>query len=359
MALPDGILSTEELLDAQSHIWNHTYSFINSMSLKCAVELKIPDIIHNHNKPTKLSELANALSINQAKTPCLGRLMRILIHSKFFIMAKIDEEEEDEGYWLTPASRLLRRDEPLSIAPFVLCGVEPIMATDPGHRMSEWFRDDEPTPFVTTHGRTFWEIMGEDPRLNKVFNQSMSSDTQMLMSVIAKGSGNIFQELESMVDVGGGTGTMARLIVHAFPGLKCTVLDHPHVVQGLQGTHNLKYTEGDMFKAIPSAQAVSLKFILHDWSDEECIQILKKCKEAIPSKEKGGKVIVIDIVVGYTYNQKDYTETQLLMDMMMMILLTGKERTEEEWANIFHAAGFTTYKITPILGLKSIIEVFP
>ncbi|KAL8507157.1 hypothetical protein ACS0TY_017890 [Phlomoides rotata] len=90
MALPDGILSTEELLDAQSHIWNHTYSFINSMSLKCAVELKIPDIIHNHNKPTKLSELANALSINQAKTPCLGRLMRILIHSKFFIMAKID-----------------------------------------------------------------------------------------------------------------------------------------------------------------------------------------------------------------------------------------------------------------------------
>ncbi|KAL8511666.1 hypothetical protein ACS0TY_018179 [Phlomoides rotata] len=203
--------------------------------------------------------------------------------------------------------------------------------------------------------------MGEDPRLNKMFNQSMSSDTEMLiMSVIAKGSGNIFQELESMVDVGGGTGTMARLIVHAFPGLKCTVLDLPHVVQGLQGTDNLKYTEGDMFKVIPSAQAVSLKFILHDWSDEECIQIVKKCKEAIPSKENGGKVIVIDIVVGYTYNQKDYNqtkETQLFMDMMMMILLTGKERTEEEWANIFHVAGFTTYKITPILGLRTYKEI--
>ncbi|KAL8505564.1 hypothetical protein ACS0TY_016709 [Phlomoides rotata] len=105
------VVGTRELLDAQSHIYNHIFSFIKSMCLKCAVELGIPDVIHNHKKPIKLSELANALSIKEAKTACLGRLMRLLIHSNFFTMAKVEDEEE-EGYWLTPASRvLLRRDE--------------------------------------------------------------------------------------------------------------------------------------------------------------------------------------------------------------------------------------------------------
>ncbi|KAL8505562.1 hypothetical protein ACS0TY_016703 [Phlomoides rotata] len=89
---------------------------------------------------------------------------------------------------------------------------------------------------------------------------------------------------------------------------------------------------------------------------QDCIQILGKCKEAIPSKEKGGKVIIIDMVVGNTI---EAMETQLLVDMGMMLWVTVKERTEQEWANIFHAAGFTTYNITPILGLRSVIEVFP
>ncbi|KAL8509942.1 hypothetical protein ACS0TY_016961 [Phlomoides rotata] len=357
--VPNGIRSTQELLEAQSHIWNHMFSFIKSMSLKCAIELGIPDVIHNHKKPIKLSELVNALSIKEAKTACLGRLMRLLVHSKFFTMTKIEGEEE-EGYWLTPASRLLlRRDEAFNLAPFVLCTLDPILM-DSGHGMSEWLRDDEEealTPFVTTHGRSFWELMGEDARMNKVLNEGMSCDTELLMSVIVKDGGNhVFQELESMVDVGGGTGTMARAIAHAFPGIKCTVLDLPHVVQGLQGTSNLKFMEGDMFKAIPNAQAISLKHILNDWSDQECIQILSKCKEAIPSKEKGGKVIIIDMVVG---NNIEAMETQLLVDIGLMLWVTGKVRTEQEWANIFHAAGFPTYKITPILGVRSLIEVFP
>ncbi|KAL8505567.1 hypothetical protein ACS0TY_016708 [Phlomoides rotata] len=229
---------------------------------------------------------------------------------------------------------------------------------DSGHGMSKWLRDDEEalTPFVTTHGRSFWELMGEDARMNKVFNEGMSCDTELLMSTVIVKNHVHFQELESMVDVGGGTGTMARAIAHAFPGIKCTVLDLPHVVQGLQGTPNLKFMEGDMFNAIPSAQAIFFKHILHDWSDQECIQILTKCKEAIPSKEKGGKVIIIDMVVG---NNIEAMETQLLVDMGLMLWVTGKERTEQEWANIFHAVGFTTYNITPILGLRSVIEVFP
>ena len=101
------------------------------------------------------------------------------------------------------------------------------------------------------------------------------------------------------------------------------------------------------------------QWILHDWSDEECAKILKRCREAIPSKENGGKVIIIDMIM--MKNQGDYKsiETQLFFDMTMMIFAAGRERDENEWEKLFLDAGFSHYKITPILGLRSLIEVYP
>lgn len=98
---------------------------------------------------------------------------------------------------------------------------------------------------------------------------------------------------------------------------------------------------------------------MHCWGDEECLTILSRCKESIPNKEKGGKVIIIDIVVDS--KKGDYTsiQTQLLFDMLMMVNTSGKERTQKEWEELFKAAGYSDYKITPILGLRSLIEVYP
>ncbi|KAI3457180.1 hypothetical protein Pfo_013843 [Paulownia fortunei] len=343
MALPNGIQSTQELLDAQAHVWNQIFNFINSMSLKCAIQLGIPDIIHEHDKPMTLPELIDALPINKAKSLCVERLMRILIHSKFFTKVKISDEDKEEGYWLTPASHLLLTDEPLNMTSFVLAMLDPIL-TDPFHHVSEWFKTDDATPF--------------DPRLNQFFNESTASDARLVTSVIVKECRQIFQGLKSMVDVGGGTGTVAKAIADAFPGLNCTVLDLPHVIAGLEGTENLTFVGGDMFESIPPADAVFMKWILHDWPDEECIKLLEKCKQAIPSKDNGGKVILVDMVVD---NQKDNeaTETQLFYDMLMMILVSGRERTEKDWAKLFYDAGFTSYKITPALALRSVVEVFP
>ncbi|KAJ9686221.1 hypothetical protein PVL29_015227 [Vitis rotundifolia] len=187
----------------------------------------------------------------------------------------------------------------------------------------------------------------------------MASDARLVTSVLLKEGKAVFEGLNSLVDVGGGTGTVAKAIANAFPHLNCTVLDLPHVVAGLQGSQNLNYFAGDMFEAIPPADAILLKWILHDWSDEECVKILKRCREAIPSKENGGKVIIIDMIM--MKNQGDYKsiETQLFFDMMMMILVTGRERDENEWEKLFLDAGFSHYKITPILGLRSLIEVYP
>ncbi|KAK6157205.1 hypothetical protein DH2020_011453 [Rehmannia glutinosa] len=257
MALPNGIQSTQELLDAHAHIWNHIFSFINSMSLKCAVQLRIPDIIHKHQKPMTLSELIDALpNINRAKFHYVERLMRILIHSKFF--TKVEISEDKQGYWLTPSSLHLIKDEPMNVTPFVLAMLDPIL-TDPWNELSEWFKTVDPTPFLTTHGKTLWEQAEKDLRLNQLFNESMASDTRFVSYVIVKDCRHVFEGLKSMVDVAGGTGTMAKAIADAFPGLNCSVLELPHVVASLEGTQNLTFVAGDMFDSIPPADAVFMK----------------------------------------------------------------------------------------------------
>ncbi|XAR72581.1 Trans-resveratrol di-O-methyltransferase [Bertholletia excelsa] len=347
----------KELLHSQAHIWNHIFNFINSMSLKCAVQLGIPEIVKKHGRPMTLSEIVAALPINPSKVWNVYRLMRILVHSGFFTTQKVSKKDEEEGYLLTSASRLLLKDEPLSATPFLLSMLDPVL-TMPWHHVSEWFQNDDVTPFYTTHGRTLWDYAGHEPRLNKSFNEAMASDARLVASVVIKDCKECFEKLNSLVDVGGGTGTMARSIANAHPHLECSVLDLPHVVAGLEGSKNLNYVGGDMFEAIPCADAILLKWILHDWSDEESIKLLKRCKEAIPNKEKGGKVIIIDMVVENKKEDDKSTETQLFLDMLVMILYTGRERTEKEWAKLFSESGFSEYKITPILGLRSLIEVY-
>ncbi|KAG8641336.1 trans-resveratrol di-O-methyltransferase [Manihot esculenta] len=349
-------LGDAELLEAQAHVWNHIFNFINSMSLKCAVQLGIPDVIQRHGKPISLSHLISALPVHPAKSRCIPRLMRILVHSGFFARAKISENDEEEGYVLTNASQLLLKDNPLSVTPFLMAMLDPIL-TGPWHYMSTWFLNDDVTPFNTAHGKTFWEYLGHEPNLNNFFNEAMASDARLVTQVLINEFKGVFEGLKSLVDVGGGTGTLAKAIAKSFPDLDCTVFDLPHVVAGLQGTHNLKYVGGDMFDEIPPTDAILLKWILHDWSDEECVKILKRCKEAI--KGRGGKLIIIDMMIENHKRDDDFPETQLFFDMLMMVLLTGKERNEKEWAKLFSDAGFSYHKISPVLGLRSIIEVYP
>ncbi|KAF3443205.1 hypothetical protein FNV43_RR12886 [Rhamnella rubrinervis] len=269
-----------ELLRAQAHIWNHILKFINSMSLNCATQL--------------------------------------------------DEDDGEECYALTDASRLLVKDNPLSVTPFLLALLDPTLS-QPWLHLSTWFQNDDRTPFETANGMALWEYAGHNPRFNNLFNDAMTS-----------------------------TGTLAKAIANEFPHMECTVFDLPHVVGDLEGSENVKYVGGDMFEAVPSADAVLLKCILHDWNDEECVKILGRCKEAITSKgSKKGKVIIIDMMVENHKGDEESTATQLCFDMLMMTLVTGRERSEKDWAKIFSNAGFRSYTKNPILGLRSLIEVYP
>ncbi|XP_051135138.1 chavicol O-methyltransferase-like [Andrographis paniculata] len=351
-----------ELLEAQAQVWNHTFSFIHSMSISCAIDLGIPDIIHRHGTPMSLSQLVDTLPINKAKSHCIHRLMRLLVHSKFFVKHDTSDKPDDEEarYWLTPAGHLLLRNNPMAVAPLVQFITDPVNAKA-GHYMREWLvGEHHESAFEVAHGKTFWEHFGNcDSRLGNLFNESMSRDTRLVMYVLLKDYKQVFEGVGLLVDVGGGVGTTTKAILDVFPAMKCIVLDLPQVVAGLEGTHNLTFVGGDMFDNIPRSDAILLKWILHDWDDESCVRILKKCKEAISER---GKVIIIDAVLGHKGkgdNNKIIQEAQLLFDMVMMTYLTGKERSEREWAKLFTDAGFTKYKISPVLGARSVIEVYP
>ncbi|KAF8663161.1 hypothetical protein HU200_055762 [Digitaria exilis] len=100
-------------------------------------------------------------------------------------------------------------------------------------------------------------------------------------------------------------------------------------------------------------------FSTHGGAGEQLIvcQDMKNCKEAIPPREKGGKVIIIDIVVGAGRSDLE-REVQVVFDLCIMVI-NGTERDENQWKKIFLEAGFSDYKITRVLGLRSIIEVYP
>ncbi|KAG8480598.1 hypothetical protein CXB51_024781 [Gossypium anomalum] len=289
-----------EALQAQAHIWRHAFNFL----------------------------------LNPNKACDIYRLMRILVHSDFFARQKLDNDAQEEGYVLTNSSRILLKKNPFCITPTLKATMDPII-TKPLSFLGTWFQNDDHTPFSTAYGKTLWDYFTRDPQLKDLINDGLATDSQLVTS--CKGA---FEGLDSLVDVGGGTGTTAKAIADTFPLMECTVFDLPNIVAGLQGK------------------------VLHDWNDEGCLTILKRCKQAISSQDKvGRKLMIIDMVVRENEQVNDeassLTKTQLFFDMLMLALVAGKERREEEWAKLFLAAGFSSYKITPIVGLTSLIEVYP
>ncbi|XP_047320909.1 probable O-methyltransferase 3 [Impatiens glandulifera] len=352
--------SNGELARAHADLWKHLFGFLPSAALNCLIELGVPDLIQNHGKPMTVSEIVGELSItNPIKTCCLGSMMDILAHSGFLSREAKGVEDEDIAYSLTTASRLLLKDEPLNLRQFVFYLLGKILA-GPWPLLGQWLKNDTPTVFETCYGIPFWELATKSD-FGPLFNEAMAVDSRLIGEILVNECKAAFEGLASIVDVAGGTGTLATIIAKNFPTIKCKVFDLPHVVAGLQNNKNLEFIGGDMFEEIPHVHVALLKNILHDWSDEKCIMILKKCKEAISEgEEKSGKVMVIEMVKRED-DTVDYqlVRVRLAMDVHMTSCVNGMERNEKEWAHLFFAAGFTTYKITPMSGLISLIELFP
>ncbi|CAN1166246.1 Probable O-methyltransferase 3 [Linum perenne] len=330
-----------ELLEAQTKLWSHSLGNIKSLAVQCAIELGIPDVIHSHGGAIKLAELTAELGISHAKAPFLGRLMRMLVH-----LGYLTEGEGGGGYTLTPLCDLLVKTNPFDARSLVFAANDPIVV-DPWRHMSSWFRTNvKQTPFALAHnGKKMYQVTAEKPQFGELVNGLTGADSWLISKVLVAKCKSSFEGLSSLVDVGGNTGTISKAIAQAFPSIKCTVFDLPHVVSGLEegeSVGNLNYVSGDMFKEIPSADAVILKVHIS------------------LSYGKPGKVMIIDFVLGHnSCNDRASTETMLLVDMLDMVCLEGTIRTEQQWSKLFHEAGFSTYTMAPLCGLRAFIEVFP
>ena len=102
-----------------------------------------------------------------------------------------------------------------------------------------------------------------------------------------------------------------------------------------------------------------MQWILHDWSDEDCVKILRNCKISVSHGANKGKVIIIDTMLQSNSNDLGIMRTQHLWDVYIMTMTFGKERNKMEWKAIFNKAGFSGFKIVCELGVHSVIEVYP
>ncbi|KAK7362774.1 hypothetical protein VNO77_04895 [Canavalia gladiata] len=364
MVLSSNGSEESELYDAQIHLYKHIYNFVSSMALKSSVELGIADVIHNHGKSITLSELASALKLHPSKLGVLHRFMRLLTHNGFFTKTTVPSQngkkgEEETAYALAPPSKLLIRGKSTSLAPMVN-GTLRSWTLNMWHSSKKWFAEEKELALhESATGESFWNFLNNsDSDTLTIFQDAMAADCQ-LFKLALKECKHVFEGLGSLVDVGGGTGGVTKIIHEAFPHLKCTVFDQPQIVANLTATENLSFVGGDMFNSIPSADAVLLKWVLHDWNDELSLKILKNCKEAISGEGKEGKVIIIDIIIDETNNDRQLTELKLNFDLLMLTVFNGKEREKKEWEKLIYDAGFSSYKITPMFDFRSLIEVYP
>ncbi|EMS62894.1 putative O-methyltransferase 2 [Triticum urartu] len=355
----------DELLQAQSDLWRHSLCYLTPMSLRCAVDLGVPTAIHRLGGAASPSELVAALSLPAPKLPFLARLLRQLATAGVFTST-------DAGtYRLNPLSYLLvdgvRIDGDASQTAIVRAAASRYYV-EAAMGLADWFRKDfdgpVPSPFEDVHGAAIFEesMALLDPEMDQLIHDAVAAHDHMGIGPVLRQCGELFEGLETLTDCGGGDGTTARSIVEAYPHIKCTVLDLPKVMDKVllpaQEEGAVKYVSGDLFHVVPPAQAVLLKLVLHFWSDEDCIKILAQCKKAVPPRDAGGKVIVIDIVLG-SVSTGPMLETQHLMDMLMLVMTRGRQREEKDWSEIFTKAGFSGYKIVKKLGARAVIEVYP
>ncbi|OMO70071.1 O-methyltransferase, family 2 [Corchorus olitorius] len=165
-----------------------------------------------------------------------------------------------------------------------------------------------------------------------------------------------FEKLNRVVDVGGGLGITLNMITSKYPSIKGINFDLPHVIQHAPAYPGVEHVGGDMFESVPNGDAIFMKWILHDWSDEHCVKLLKNCYEAIPDD---GKVIVLDVVLPVLPEPNAFVRGTLMIDVLMMTQSPGgKERTKPEFEALATKAGFSGIRYKCFVCNFCVMELF-
>jgi len=305
-----------------------------------AAELGIAE--HLADGPRSTSELA---SLTGSHDDSLYRLLRALSAVGVFA------EEPARCFSLTPLATMLRTDVPASQRSFAT-----MMSNEFDAAWGELLhsvRTGE-AGFEKRYGLPFFDYMTRHPERHRIYDEAMTGvhgvETVPVLDAYP------FAGRETVVDIGGGNGLALAALLERYPLVNGILFDLPAVAdrarEGLSGTpesDRLKIEGGDFFTAVPAgADIYMLRHIIHDWQDAEAIAILTRCREAAAP---GARILVIEMVVPPA-NQPGFGKW---LDIMML-LVGGRERTAEEYGELFGAAGLELARIIPTASDVSIVE---
>jgi len=299
-----------------------------SKPLYIAAELGIADLLENG--AMAVDDLAEKTGTDPE---LLYRIMRALAAVAIF------EERENRSFALNSASELLQKHALQSTA---------IMFHAPWNdrawsRLLDTLRSGTPA-FQIAHGMPLSGWLNTHAKAASVFNEANAQKAAGLGRQIA--AGYDFSRISRIADIGGGTGLCAMEILSVHSHLKATVVDLPAVIEQTKAAITRRSLEtrckaetGDMFTSIPAgSDCCLLANILHDWPDEACIAILKNCSAAM---NKETTLLIAEMIIP----ERPGFSLSKLLDLEMMVMTGGRERTEPEYRALLLRAGMNVSRI--------------
>ncbi|MEP6732753.1 MAG: methyltransferase [bacterium] len=320
------------------------WSAMRVQAVSVAAQLGIADRIVD--APMSAVELATA---TRTHAPTLLRLLRALTTLGIFA-------ENAEGRFAnTTLSETLRDEHPASVRSLaMLWGLK--MFWSPWNELRASVTTGE-RAFDKVFGEPFFDRLAHEPEDASIFNGAMASFSDLELSSLL--AAYDFSRFERLVDVGGGRGALLNGILRATPALHGVLYDLPEVVGNSTSllidasSPQCDVVAGSFFDSVPAgADGYVLKRIIHDWNDDDALKILVNCRNAI---RDDGTLLIIDWVLRPP-NEPDVGK---FMDLHMLVLLGGRERTEVEWRALLARAGFSLTRVIATNGPHSIIECRP
>jgi len=297
-----------------------------------AAELGIADLLADG--PRTSGDLASATRTNE---DALYRLLRALASVGILF------EEPGRLFGLTEFGGPLRSDAPDSVAAIAAHVGRPYVR-EAWSALGEAVRTGE-NAFRLVHGMSNWEYRAERPDENAIFDRYIAENTRHGAKALLDAYD--FGRFSTIVDVGGGNGTLLAALRAEHPSLRGVLFDQPHVVAGLELGDGIDVVAGSFFESVPDGgDAYVLKWILHDWEDEESVAILRTvCRT-------GGTLLVIERLVA---PPNEGPETKLT-DLNMLVGPGGRERTLDEYRALFEAAGYRLVSVTATAGNLFVLQ---
>jgi hypothetical protein len=317
--------------------------YMASAALYATTKLGIPDILKSGAKPVQ--EIARACDANE---DAVYRVMRALASAGVFT------ESAPRTFALTAEGELLLSDRTDSLRPMVLW-LDSKIHFDTYPELPYAMKTGN-TVVEKVYGETCFGYFEKNQDVSKVFNEAMTGFSRMFTPAVLDAYDFSWLNGKTLVDVGGGHGFVLTSILKKYPEIHGVVSDLEHVVVGAPemirnaGVESRCTTHiGDFFASVPPADAYIMKHIIHDWDDEKATTILRNCGRAGKGKTR---VILMESVVA-PGNEPHFAKW---LDLEMLLLPGGKERTEVEFAKLFKGAGFKLTRVVPTKGALFVVE---